>query len=310
MPKVYFLTGLPSAGKTTLAKALAKAIDGPVKHLDGDETRKGLCSDLGFSAEDRDENIRRVAWAAKLLYDSGVSVVCSYVSPYAEARQFVRSLFAEGDFELIYLSTPAAVCAKRDPKHLWAKARAGELAGFTGYDDPYEAPEQPEWCFDTSDPGAGQVLLQQQLHPELFQALCVENMVNFILHHFDVAPTGTKTSFFIGRWQPPHSSHLKLIRTALALGNRVVIGMRDIPADESNPYTVPERVAKFNDLFTEAELQRVRYTVIPEADGGLEIVYGRRVGWGIREVHLDEQTEAISATAIRNQTDAAQPEVH
>jgi adenylylsulfate kinase len=142
---VWF-TGLPSSGKTTIAGALERRLlaDGfAVEALDGDVIRTHLTRDLGFSREDRDENVRRVGFVAELLSRHGVVVLCSLVSPYRAARDEVRARH-RGRFFEVYVSTPPEVCAQRDVKGLYARARAGEVTGMTGVDDPYEPPLAPE----------------------------------------------------------------------------------------------------------------------------------------------------------------------
>ena len=140
-----WLTGLPASGKTTLATALVKRLidDGHrVELLDGDVVRTSLTSDLGFSKEDRDANVRRVGFVADLLSRNGVTVVCALVSPYAQARQDVRRLHGDRFVE-IWVSTPHEVCAERDVKGLYARQRSGLMRGLTGVDDPYEPPSAP-----------------------------------------------------------------------------------------------------------------------------------------------------------------------
>jgi len=143
---VWF-TGLPSAGKTTLAHALAKRLADEgyerVEVLDGDVARERLTKGLGFSREDRAENVRRIGWVASLLARNGVIVLASVISPYRDDRDAVRDMHA-GRFLEVHVATPVDVCAERDVKGLYAKQRAGELSGLTGVDDPYEAPLQPE----------------------------------------------------------------------------------------------------------------------------------------------------------------------
>lgn len=144
---VIWLTGLSGAGKSTVARGLRDALAArrlPVYLLDGDEVRRGLCSDLGFSAADRRENIRRVGEVARLIADAGVICVVAFISPYRADRDRVRSILPPGRFIEVFVDTPLAVCEARDPKGLYAKARAGLLADFTGVSAPYEPPLQPE----------------------------------------------------------------------------------------------------------------------------------------------------------------------
>ena len=143
---VWF-TGLPSAGKTTLAQALAKRLldegHDRVEVLDGDVAREHLTKGLGFSREDRAENVRRIGWVASLLARNGVTVLASVISPYREVRDEVRALHA-GRFIEVHVATPLEVCAARDVKGLYARQRAGEVQNLTGVDDPYEPPLAPE----------------------------------------------------------------------------------------------------------------------------------------------------------------------
>jgi len=149
---VWF-TGLPSSGKTTIAHALEKRLlDAGVRVevLDGDVVRTHLTKGLGFSKDDRDENIRRIGFVASLLARNGVVVLCSVISPYRAVRDEVRELH-DGAFVEVYVSTPVEVCAERDVKGLYAKQRAGEIKGLTGVDDPYEPPLAPEVVVPTHD---------------------------------------------------------------------------------------------------------------------------------------------------------------
>ena len=144
-----WLTGLSGSGKSTIGVALERALTARgclAYRLDGDNVRHGLNANLGFSGDDRAENIRRVGEVAKLFADAGVITISSFISPYREDRARVRGIH-EGDglaFLEVYVNTPIEVCESRDPKGLYKKARAGEITGFTGIDDPYEAPEDPE----------------------------------------------------------------------------------------------------------------------------------------------------------------------
>ncbi|MFG0246945.1 MAG: adenylyl-sulfate kinase [Phycisphaerales bacterium JB052] len=144
-----WLTGLSGSGKSTIGVALEKALiqNGILAYrLDGDNVRHGLNANLGFSPEDREENIRRVGEVAKLFADAGVVTISSFISPYQRDRDKVRVIHEEAGlpFLEVFIDTPIEVCEQRDPKGLYKKARAGEIKGFTGIDDPYEQPQRPE----------------------------------------------------------------------------------------------------------------------------------------------------------------------
>ena len=146
-----WFTGLPCSGKTTVADGVAKRLKERgyrAERLDGDIVRKGLTSDLGFSKEDRDENIKRVTFVAKLLTRNGVAVLATFVSPYRARRAQAREEI--GEFVEVYTRTPVEVCIERDVKGMYKKALAGEISNFTGIDDPYEEPEDPELVLDTA----------------------------------------------------------------------------------------------------------------------------------------------------------------
>lgn len=149
-----WFTGLSGSGKSTVAVALEKVLHSRghlVYRLDGDNVRLGINKNLGFSAEDRAENIRRIGEIAKLFVDAGVIVLSSFVSPYRADRDVVRKLHVDGgmDFIEVYVEVPLAEAEKRDPKGLYKKARAGLIKNFTGIDDPYEAPDAPELVLHT-----------------------------------------------------------------------------------------------------------------------------------------------------------------
>ncbi|WP_038179085.1 adenylyl-sulfate kinase [Vibrio rhizosphaerae] len=146
-PAVLWFTGLSGAGKSTVAGALEHRLAQLGYHtylLDGDNVRHGLCRDLGFSAQDRRENIRRIGELAKLMADAGLIVLTAFISPHRTERQMVRELLPEGEFLEVFVNTTLEVCEQRDPKGLYKKARAGEIVNFTGIDAEYEVPLQPE----------------------------------------------------------------------------------------------------------------------------------------------------------------------
>jgi bifunctional enzyme CysN/CysC len=151
-PACIWFTGLSGSGKSTIANLLEKRLHADGRHtylLDGDNVRHGLNRDLGFTEADRVENIRRVAEVAKLMVDAGLIVIVSFISPFRAEREFARSLFAPGEFQEVFVDTPIEECEKRDVKGLYAKAREGRIANFTGVDSPYEKPEAPEVRLDT-----------------------------------------------------------------------------------------------------------------------------------------------------------------
>lgn len=151
-PVVLWFTGLSGSGKSTIANLVERMLFGDGRHtylLDGDNVRHGLNRDLGFTQEDRVENIRRIAETAKLFVDAGLIVLVSFISPFRSERQMARELMAEGEFIEVFIDTPFEVCAERDPKGLYRKAMAGQLKNFTGIDSPYEPPESPDIVINT-----------------------------------------------------------------------------------------------------------------------------------------------------------------
>lgn len=152
--KVIWFTGLSGSGKTTLSVALERDLFNKgflTQVLDGDNIRAGINNNLGFTTEDRIENIRRIAEVSKLLINSGVICICAFVSPTEETRKIVRDIVGKDDFLEIYVSTPIEICEKRDTKGLYKKARTGELKNFTGVSAPFEVPQNVILSIDTSD---------------------------------------------------------------------------------------------------------------------------------------------------------------
>src|SRR6059058_3887295 len=152
-----WMTGLSASGKSTIACILEQMLLHQKKHayrLDGDNVRHGLNKNLGFSAEDRAENIRRIGEVAKLFTDAGVIAITSFISPYRKDRDAVRASLKPREFVEVYIKVSLETAEKRDPKGLYKKARAGEIKGFTGIDDPYEAPEKAEILIETEKTNA------------------------------------------------------------------------------------------------------------------------------------------------------------
>lgn len=174
-PVILWFTGLSGAGKSTVASLVEQRLHARGHHtmvLDGDNVRHGLNRDLGFTEADRVENIRRVGEVAKLMVESGLVVLCSFISPYRAERDMVRGLVEPGEFIEVFVDTPISNCIERDPKGLYAKARAGQLKNFTGVDAPYEPPENPEIHLHT----LGRT--PEQLTAEVLQALADRQIVS------------------------------------------------------------------------------------------------------------------------------------
>lgn len=152
-PCILWFTGFSGSGKSTIANAVEHRLAELKQHtylLDGDNVRHGLNKDLGFTDEDRIENIRRIGEMSKLFVDAGLIVVTAFISPFKAERQLVRDLVDKGEFFEVFMSTPLETCEERDPKGLYKKAREGKIKNFTGIDSEYEPPENPEVTLDTS----------------------------------------------------------------------------------------------------------------------------------------------------------------
>ncbi|MFF2290695.1 adenylyl-sulfate kinase [Peribacillus butanolivorans] len=165
---VLWFTGLSGSGKSTIANAVAKELyNRNIRSyvLDGDNIRHGLNRDLGFSEEDRTENIRRIGEVSKLFVDSGQFVLTAFISPFRADRQIVRDLLEEGEFIEVYIKCPIEECEVRDPKGLYDKARKGIIKDFTGIDSPYEEPEQPEIVLESNQNSVEE---------------CVEQVINYL----------------------------------------------------------------------------------------------------------------------------------
>lgn len=150
--KTIWFTGLSGSGKSTIAQGLEKLLFDKgflIQVLDGDNTRTGICNNLGFSLEDRYENIRRISEVSRLFNDAGIICINSFVSPTKEIRSLAKNIIGKDHFIEVYVDTPLEICEQRDVKGLYKKARAGEIKGFTGIDSPFEAPEYPDLLIPT-----------------------------------------------------------------------------------------------------------------------------------------------------------------
>ncbi len=165
--KVLWLTGLSGSGKSTIAQNLERELHNKgffAQVLDGDNIRSGINKNLGFTDEDRKENIRRIAEVAKLYLNSGIITICSFISPTIEIRNYAKSIIGENDFVEIYINASLEICEERDVKGLYKKARAGEIKNFTGIDAPYEAPVNPSLIVNTNQLSIEESVEQIYLH--------------------------------------------------------------------------------------------------------------------------------------------------
>jgi len=172
---VIWFTGLSGSGKSTLAFGLAGKLHEKgylTQVLDGDFIRKGINNNLGFSMEDRNENIRRIAEVAKMFMNCGIITICAFISPTRSIRDMARSIIGKENFFEIYLSTPLEVCEKRDKKGIYKKARAGEIKEFTGISSPYESPEKPEFDFELN---TGEISIREALN-------CINNNISSLIY--------------------------------------------------------------------------------------------------------------------------------
>ncbi len=172
VPKVIWMTGLSGAGKTTLATALEEEIQKKgffVKIFDGDIIREGINKDLTFTKEDRIENIRRIAEVTKLFLDTGVVIICSFISPTNEVRDMAKEIIGEDRFIEVFVNCPLEICEQRDVKGLYKKVRKGEIKNFTGIDSPYEPPEHPDVEIKTNENTVKQSIkdLVKQIVPKI-----------------------------------------------------------------------------------------------------------------------------------------------
>lgn len=283
--KCIWLTGLPCSGKTTIANSLKPYFKNSAI-LDGDIIRGTiLAKDVGFSSEDRKKHILRMGTIAKLMVDAGSTVICSFVSPDPIVRQEVRSMFAEGEFYEIHLSTPLEVCEQRDVKGMYAMARKGEIKNFTGIDAPYDAGSNADLTLDTSK-------------------LTIEQCLNKILKEPTVSPYNTKTSLFIGRWNGVfHNGHDHIIQKKLEEGHNVLMAIRDVKPDDKNPWTATE-VKNMLEYRWKNE-PRVECIIIPDI---VSVEYGRGVGYEVNEIKVTEKIAGISGTECRKLIQAGSEE--
>ena len=263
-----WLFGLPCSGKSTIAEGLI----GPTTvHLDGDYLRETLNEDLGFSKEDRTENLRRAAGVAQALNEQGFDVVASFITPYREQREMIDDVVENLAF--VHVHAPVEVCEERDVKGMYEQARDGEIENFTGVSDPFEEPDPEE--------GALTVRTESHSKEESIREINDEIGVKF-----------DPTHIFIGRWQPLHDGHRTIIDSAADNGKEVVIGIRDTELSEKNPLTANERQELIEEVY--GDHPNVETMIIPDVD---TVAIGRDVGYSI--VSVPEEVAEISGTETR-----------
>ena len=293
--KVLWFTGLSGSGKSTLANATEHTLHQlgyKTMVLDGDNIRMGLCKDLGFSDVDRKENIRRISEVANLFSDSATLTITAFISPFKEDRDIARNILGD-DFIEIYVKADLSTCEIRDPKGLYKKARNGEIKNFTGIDSPYESPENPELIIETDKFSIEDCVSQ------IINYLRNKNFIKWDKINHGGDPTNNiskKYAIFIGRYQPYHFGHIKLIEQKLNEGVPALIMVRDIEPDDKNPFTTEETVSMIK-KYHQSKNQDVEVIIIPDIES---VNYGRGVGYEINEFLPPDNIGFISATKIRD----------
>lgn len=265
MYKIFWLTGLPCSGKTTIAKELAKHMHAEI--LDGDDIRR-IIQNNDFSYSGRKNHMMSVAEFASILSRYN-NVVVSLVSPIRDVREEIKKRYQ--NLTEIYIYADIDTCKKRDVKGMYKLAMEGKIKNFTGVDDVYEEPGVETTMVDTTK-------------------MDIKECVKKILDKHYISQ---KYSLFIGRWQPLHQGHLALFDKMRQEGRKILVGIRNTGIDDQNPFSVQERIEMIKKQVPDAEI-----AVLPDIEA---VCYGRKVGYEIKEIKLGEELEKISATAIRKQ---------
>jgi len=267
--KVVWLIGLSGAGKTTIAESAAKRFGAEL--LDGD-TIRDFFSNNDFSREGRERHLLGIAKMATLMAKH-TPVICSFITPYEDVRERILEILPQHS-TMVHVSTSLEVCEDRDAKGLYAKARSGEISNFTGISDPFDEPKCAHITLDSSGvPGH-----------------TVDDMVEMLSHLF-VKP---KAVLLPGRWQPLHVGHEWLIQQELDKGKRVVVGIRDTPVTESDPYPAHLRKRMIEHRYADEDVEA---WIMPDIEA---VSYGRKVGYEVREAQdIPAEVFAVSATGVR-----------
>ena len=266
---VVWLIGLSGAGKTTIAEAAAARFGAEL--LDGD-TIRDFFSNNDFSREGRERHLLGIAKMAALI-SKHTPVICSFITPYEDVREKILTILPE-DSAMVHVSTTLELCEQRDVKGLYSKARSGEISNFTGISDPFDEPKCAHIKLDSSGaPGHS-----------------IQDMVDQLEHLF----VKQKAILLPGRWQPLHVGHEWLIQQELDKGKRVVVGIRDTPVTEADPYSSEVRKRMIEHRY---ENEDVEAWIMPDIEA---ISYGRKVGYEVREAKdIPPEVFQISATGVR-----------
>ncbi len=266
---VIWMTGLSGAGKTTIAMAASKRYGCEV--LDGD-TIRDFFQNSDFTREGRERHLLGVARMANMI-SKHTPVICSFITPYESTRRKIMEILPDGSI-MAHVSTSLEVCENRDVKGLYAKARSGEIKNFTGISDPFEFPECADLSLESNgDAGKG-----------------VDDMVEVLAQYFE----RPKAVLLPGRWQPLHVGHEWLIQQELDKGKRVVVGVRDTPITDSDPYPAELRKRMIEHRYRGEDVEA---WIMPDIEG---ISYGRKVGYEVREAEdIPAAVFEVSATGVR-----------
>jgi adenylylsulfate kinase len=268
--RVIWLTGLSGSGKTTIAMAAAKRFGCEV--LDGD-TIRDFFSNRDFSREGRERHLLGVAKMAKMI-SKHTDVICSFITPYEGVRKKILEILPDNAL-MIHVSTSLEVCEKRDVKGLYSKARSGEIENFTGISDPFDEPKCAHFSLDSDGEDGNST----------------DDMVSQLAHLFEKP----KVVLLPGRWQPLHVGHEWLIQRELDKGKRLVVGIRDTPITDSDPYSTDIRKRMIEYRYQD---ENVEAWIMPDIEA---ISYGRKVGYEVREADdIPAEVFAVSATEVRS----------
>ncbi|HMT08539.1 MAG TPA: adenylyl-sulfate kinase [Pyrinomonadaceae bacterium] len=279
------LTGLSGSGKTTIANNVRDelvSLGYKVEVIDGDEYRKALCKDLGFSREDRLENIRRLGFVGQTLAKNGVIVILAAINPYEAARQAIKE--TSSIVRTVWIDCDLETLIARDVKGLYKRALLPKsdpdrLPNLTGVNDPYDVPENADLVIKTNEESVEE---------------SSERLLNFVLANIQIEKSEpVRRAMFVGRWQPFHNGHQWLIAQKLDKGVPVLIAVRDVVPDERNPLTTRQTVAILKNAY---EGKDVEIIVIPDIES---VNFGRDVGYEINEFVPPDDIKTISATEIR-----------